>query len=366
MRLICPNCGAQYEVPEEVVPQAGRDVQCSNCGDTWFQYHPDHMPDDDETLQTGGSGAEMADIGTETTRGPVPDNAASNVSAPQPDTRIAAEPDGLSGDVSLDETDFDAFDDDVAEPGAPDAQPTDIAPAVDAPAPKSRNVGLDDLPPLDARTDNDAGIETETVIGAAPPPPPARKNLKADVAAVLREEAEIEARARTGSGMGASMESQPDLGLDVAENDAERRDRESRQRMAKIKGQDPAKITTPQVTDPAAAASRRDLLPDIEEINSTLRRKGENDGPDTTLADFEDRQGRRRGFRQGFVLIVFLAIIAAIVYLQADRISQAVPQVEPYMNSYTEWVGQKRLQLDDKARDLMKSLDKWTSETTNP
>ncbi|MEO1734275.1 MAG: zinc-ribbon domain-containing protein, partial [Pseudomonadota bacterium] len=42
MRLTCPNCGAQYEVPDEVIPEAGRDVQCSNCGTTWFQAHPDH------------------------------------------------------------------------------------------------------------------------------------------------------------------------------------------------------------------------------------------------------------------------------------------------------------------------------------
>ncbi|MEO0750198.1 MAG: zinc-ribbon domain-containing protein [Pseudomonadota bacterium] len=42
MRLICPNCSAQYEVPDEVIPENGRDVQCSNCGDTWFQLHPDH------------------------------------------------------------------------------------------------------------------------------------------------------------------------------------------------------------------------------------------------------------------------------------------------------------------------------------
>ncbi|MGJ5621471.1 zinc-ribbon domain-containing protein, partial [Sulfitobacter sp. MF3-043] len=37
MRLICPNCDAQYEV----MPTDGRDVQCSNCGQTWFQHHPD-------------------------------------------------------------------------------------------------------------------------------------------------------------------------------------------------------------------------------------------------------------------------------------------------------------------------------------
>ncbi|EEE38721.1 MJ0042 family finger-like domain protein [Rhodobacteraceae bacterium KLH11] len=37
MRLTCPNCGAQYEVPDEVIPEGGRDVQCSNCEETWFQ-----------------------------------------------------------------------------------------------------------------------------------------------------------------------------------------------------------------------------------------------------------------------------------------------------------------------------------------
>lgn len=38
MRLTCPNCKAQYEVEESVVPPEGRDVQCSSCGTTWFQY----------------------------------------------------------------------------------------------------------------------------------------------------------------------------------------------------------------------------------------------------------------------------------------------------------------------------------------
>ncbi|WP_201723338.1 zinc-ribbon domain-containing protein, partial [Sulfitobacter sp. HI0076] len=49
MRLICPNCDAQYEVPDEVMPVAGRDVQCSNCGQTWFQHHPDNAPEEDDS-----------------------------------------------------------------------------------------------------------------------------------------------------------------------------------------------------------------------------------------------------------------------------------------------------------------------------
>ena len=37
MRLICPNCGAQYDVPDGAVPPAGREVQCSSCSHTWFE-----------------------------------------------------------------------------------------------------------------------------------------------------------------------------------------------------------------------------------------------------------------------------------------------------------------------------------------
>ncbi|ROU02537.1 zinc-ribbon domain-containing protein [Histidinibacterium lentulum] len=37
MRLTCPNCGAEYEVPDDAIPDSGRDVQCSNCGHTWFE-----------------------------------------------------------------------------------------------------------------------------------------------------------------------------------------------------------------------------------------------------------------------------------------------------------------------------------------
>jgi predicted Zn finger-like uncharacterized protein len=40
MRLVCPNCDAEYEVDATLIPDAGRDVQCSNCGHAWFQGSP--------------------------------------------------------------------------------------------------------------------------------------------------------------------------------------------------------------------------------------------------------------------------------------------------------------------------------------
>ena len=41
MRLICPNCDAEYEVDDAAIPDTGRDVQCSNCGHAWFQLPPE-------------------------------------------------------------------------------------------------------------------------------------------------------------------------------------------------------------------------------------------------------------------------------------------------------------------------------------
>lgn len=37
MRLICPNCSAQYEIDGALLPKEGRDVECSKCGQIWFQ-----------------------------------------------------------------------------------------------------------------------------------------------------------------------------------------------------------------------------------------------------------------------------------------------------------------------------------------
>ncbi len=37
MRLTCPDCGAQYDVSDDAIPAEGRDVECSNCGHSWFQ-----------------------------------------------------------------------------------------------------------------------------------------------------------------------------------------------------------------------------------------------------------------------------------------------------------------------------------------
>lgn len=40
MRLICPNCTAQYDVPDNAIPTQGRDLHCAACAHDWFFTPP--------------------------------------------------------------------------------------------------------------------------------------------------------------------------------------------------------------------------------------------------------------------------------------------------------------------------------------
>ncbi|ADO41753.1 zinc-ribbon domain-containing protein [Ketogulonicigenium vulgare] len=40
MRLVCPNCGATYQVAGDLIPADGRDVECSACGHGWLAFAP--------------------------------------------------------------------------------------------------------------------------------------------------------------------------------------------------------------------------------------------------------------------------------------------------------------------------------------
>ncbi|MEI6799264.1 MAG: zinc-ribbon domain-containing protein [Pseudomonadota bacterium] len=41
MRLVCPSCDAEYEIARSAIPRSGREVECSNCGHSWFQAFAD-------------------------------------------------------------------------------------------------------------------------------------------------------------------------------------------------------------------------------------------------------------------------------------------------------------------------------------
>lgn len=272
MRLTCPNCDAQYEVPDEVIPTSGRDVQCSNCGQTWFQHHRDHMPPDEDDE---------------------PD-----LDAPTPDEEVSPPP---------------------------------------PPPPPS-----------------------------PPPPQPQRKELDPQVADILREEAEAEYAARRAPQQNDALETQADLGLEEAdaEDDTERRSRQAAERMARMRGEPPP--VSEAAATAAAVGSRRDLLPDIEEINSTLRSTSDRAAG---MSDTEvpiaspTEQRKKRSFRTGFMIIILIAILLIMLYILAPQIAKAVPAVDPWLNNYIAQVDQFRLWLDGQIQTFLAWLEQAASNS---
>lgn len=294
MRLICPNCGAQYEVPDGVIPPQGRDVQCSNCGNTWFQPHPDNDPDLAEELDQD-----------------LPPT------APQDETDLLEEPE-------------DSFD-------APEPEP-----------------------------EFEPEFEPEPEADPEPAPQPSRRELDPSIAELLREEAEFEARHRASENPG--LETQPDLGLEEPSSDeAARRALEARRRMASRRGMEEDQLTPQQDDsddegDPLEdhVSSRRELLPDIEEINSSLNADGRRPsraddhvpGADTALP-----APRPSGFRRGFALGLLVIVLAWALYVFSGQIAAKVPQLAQPLEQYTRTVDKGRLWLDSQTKALLVKLD---------
>ena len=142
------------------------------------------------------------------------------------------------------------------------------------------------------------------------------------VLAILREEAEREANARRAE----ALESQTDLGLDAAMPHKE-----------------------PVQADPKPSA-RRDLLPDVEEINSTLRpseMQADMDGAPDFVAPPPQAP---RGFRSGFLSLMTIAILAAALYLVAPRLAVMVPALSAPLETYVSLIDSLRLGLDGMMR----------------
>jgi len=279
MRLTCPSCGAQYEVPDDVIPEEGRDVQCSNCGNTWFQAQ-----------------------GTENS----PEALAAEAAAPK-----------------------DAVWHPEVESDVEDGPSVNQAPT---PGATSRSA------------------------------PPQRRELDAAVADILREEAELEKRTREAEA--DVFEDQPDLGLQEPEDEAAKRARQAQDRMQKLRGEDPqaaaAVAAATAVTD--RPQSRSEMLPDVEEINQTLRASTERRDVNAAQGDYDDDDNDASGFGRGFILMIALFAIAAALYIFAPQLGETIPQLKGVMDSYIGLVGQAREGLDSLVGSVMGMISGTPSE----
>ena len=313
MRLVCPNCSAQYEVDAAVIPVAGRDVQCSNCGHTWWQRRAD----------ADAPPEPVAEPQADPDPTPAPGTVEVEVEVEAPDQVEAA-----AGDLAEIKAEV------AAETGtpAPPAPPQEAHP----PAQPSATGPAD---PDDWTEEDEDG----------PGPPPSadlaarRKSLDEAVLDVLREEAEREAQARQGGGTPATSPADAALVASLGRGEDER---EAAVR-ARMDAMDAA-------GRPGGRGNQR--LPDVEEINSTLEgRVSEPAAPeeDRTLAAYHQR---RAGFRLGFTTMLAVAIAVLVLYTFADRIVARVPAMEPGMASFVQTVDAGRTWLNAAATQATEAI----------
>lgn len=197
--------------------------------------------------------------------------------------------------------------------------------------------------------------EPETAPTAAAAAP--RRDLDPALRDILREEREREEQLRRAA---APVEEQEEMALDdpapaprATQTGAPEPDEEDDEDTAAIR-----EMVAESVT-PADRRGARDLFPDIEEINSTLRATTDRSSSDRATSDVDSmdvRPRRRRGFRTGLMLMLILAAAAIGAYVFQPDIVAALPQAEPYLTPYVEQVDRLRFQLDDLVQSLASQL----------
>ena len=347
-----------------MIPEGGRDVQCSSCGQTWFQPpataeaaappHPEPEPDTQDDYIEDEVGADTAPV--EDDEIPIPDTEdAEKVVAFEYETEsyfdLPESTDPETTEVS--ETGFYTGDADTQAPDTP-AEADTAMPEPEQSTQSDQPGPADEVTPA-TDPDEDPSRDAETAIAGllaqeyddedpAEPAPP-RRALDASVVNVLREEAALEQRARTSSDNDTLFGGQRDMGLESAGGVTALRHA----------GADDA------ATD---AGSRRDLLPDIEEINSTLRATSERHGQfsgDEQIEPDHELEAQSGLFGRSFTLVILLAALLVAVYVFAPKIEAAFPSAKPALDVFVDGVDAGRTSLDNLLRSL---VDKMTEGQT--
>lgn len=334
MRLTCPNCGAQYEVDASMIPAEGRDVQCSNCAQTWFQ-EPEGAPLAlGDPIETPGDSLEerVAEFAADET---TTVEEVETVSEPGPGIDS-----GTDTDDTADGETATGADEDETDTGWPEDVPPPEMDAGDEDWPEDPDAP-DDTPVVEATFIEDAD-DADAPAGDLPRP---SEQLDRDRLSVLIEEAARESEARRSEEGPGGLETQPDLGLDQAEDATSTALSAHIARMrAEAAGTGEESDPKDTATDPAGA--RSDLLPDIDEINSSLRPANEHaevhEVADPAIAE---RQ-QRKGARLSFTFVVLIAALLIMAYVFAPQLAEQFPQAEPALARYVETANAARDAVD--------------------
>ncbi len=370
MRLTCPNCGARYEVDDALIPPEGRDVQCSDCFTIWFQAGPrkPHMappPPRPPLVEEPTPEPEVApDQAEETPSDPVSDVAedegspTGTIADPEPEpVPAAAEPesDAPSAEPEVQASDVPEPDQDTAVEVPEDVVDSEVASGTEGTSAEPEEDTLIEIPQsaenaTQVVAENDHPEPEEEDDAERSAESTGRREIDPDVRDILKSEAERESRLRKAEA--DPVETQAEMPLEQSSDDAER----ARRRAELEDAQDA--FTVASASAGHANGSRRDLLPDIEEINSTLRAtedRGTPEGDDTAELERLAARQRRRGVRVGFFLTLALTVGLIWVYFNAGTLSENVPGVAGAVEGFADQVDMARFWLDDLARGLATS-----------
>ncbi|MEP5757977.1 MAG: zinc-ribbon domain-containing protein [Litoreibacter sp.] len=287
MRLICPNCATEYEVDDSMIPAGGRDVQCSNCMETWFHHSSNQVE---------------------------PVAVPKDLTAPPPTT------------PSPEPTTQTAYVDDDDEDGLSDGVP---AAAIAALAEK-------------------------------------RSSAKIDPSAldVIHEEVAREQSAREADAV--EIETQIDLGLDEQDSsnlstsdEHEYAQTEVVSEQVEVEEQLPPPPARPRRQPREVISKKRELLPDIEEINTALVEAPDPDELDEGIDGAPSRSSkarRRSGFRLGFGLMLMVSAGIVGLYVYAPAFAQKAPSLADALRSYVLNMDDLRVWLDGSAQDLVDQI----------
>lgn len=278
MRLICPGCGAQYEVDDGIIPDAGRDVQCSACGQVWFQKSRPMLLSEEEAVA-------------------LPLTVQERRPAEAPPSFPVAVDQGMSSAF--------AEDPDPELPGPSDS--------------------------------------------LAPTKPQPRRALDESLLAILREEAEREARARRAET--PVIETQEEMNLipaDVKPVPPEPEAPAPEVFVAETVVPEPVAPEPVSAKPVAPPRPEPEPIPDINALKASLRASADRNAQAAAMAE----QGRG-GFRLGFVSVLAVAALATAIYGFAPKLAEAVPDLNPALSAYVDQVNHGRFWLDEHLRSAM-------------
>ncbi len=333
MRLVCPNCNARYEIDATLIPSEGREVQCSNCGQTWFQ------------MGAGVSGD---------ARGPDPAEGAGQPVDLQPGAAMtggegfaAGGADGVNGGSAGGDGEPRAEGSAMDVPAVAQG-PAEAGDGLTAPAALSSGAAMADEgssqsgnAPLESRAsaaalqgrhqETDRGNDADEEDLPAPVrPAPVRPPIDPSVLGILRAEAEREIAARRAER--AALEQQGEFAL--AEG--------PRPRAVQVA----PRTTSADRGTGSPGLARSALLPDLEAINSSLTATEDRDTAPSGLPREQVVRRQRSGFRLGFSLILLGALVLIALYLGAPALGRAVPALHPVLADYVDRANAMRLTLD--------------------